>query len=41
MIFADALPFAKPFFAAAGLPASTLGLLNRFVVACLEQRQPL
>jgi Transposase DDE domain len=39
MIFADALPFAKPFFAAAALPTSTLGLLTRFVVACLSTLQ--
>jgi hypothetical protein len=36
MIFAESLPFAKPFFAAAALPASTVGLLTRFVVACLS-----
>jgi hypothetical protein len=36
MIFADSLPFAKTFFAAAGLPVSTVGLLTRFVVACLS-----
>jgi len=36
MIFPESLPFAKPFFAAAGLPASTVGLLTRFVVACLS-----
>jgi hypothetical protein len=36
MIFADSLPFAKTFFAAVDLPASTLGLLTRFVVACLS-----
>jgi len=36
MIFADSLPFAKPFFAAARLPDSTVGLLTRFVVACLN-----
>ncbi len=36
MIFADSLPDAKIFFAAARLPASTVGLLSRFVVACLS-----
>src|SRR5262249_60209561 len=36
MIFADSLPFAKTFFAAAKLPASTVALLTRFVVACLD-----
>jgi hypothetical protein len=36
MIFANSLPDAKLFFAAAGLPASTVGLLTRFVVACLS-----
>lgn len=36
MIFADSLPFAKPFFAAAKLPPSTVGLLTRFIVACLN-----
>jgi hypothetical protein len=36
MIFADSLPFAKSFFAPAELPESTLGLLTRFVVACLH-----
>src|SRR4051794_28174552 len=36
MIFAESLPFAKPFFAGAQLPASTVGLLTRFVVACLS-----
>src|SRR5438876_3590867 len=36
MIFAESLPFAKPFFAAAKLPASSVGLLTRFVVACLS-----
>jgi DDE family transposase len=36
VIFADSLPLAKPFFAAAKLPASTVGLLTRFVVACLD-----
>jgi hypothetical protein len=36
MIFADSLPFAKPFFAAAKLPASSVALLTRFVVACLN-----
>ena len=36
MIFAESLPFAKTFFAAAQLPASTIGLLTRFVVACLH-----
>jgi hypothetical protein len=37
MIFADSLPDAKAFFAAARLPASTVGLLTRFVVACLGE----
>jgi hypothetical protein len=36
MIFLGSLPFAKPFFAAARLPESTVGLLTRFVVACLS-----
>src|SRR5262245_27824561 len=36
VIFADSLPDAKAFFAAAKLPASTVGLLTRFVVACLD-----
>src|SRR5262245_58209761 len=36
MIFAESFPFAKAFFAAARLPASTVGLLTRFVVACLD-----
>jgi len=36
MIFAESLPFAKPFFAAAQLPTSTIGLLTRFVAACLS-----
>jgi hypothetical protein len=36
MIFAESLPFAKSFFAAAKLPDSTVGLLTRFVVACLS-----
>src|SRR5919197_2118515 len=36
MIFANSLPDAKVFFAAARLPASTVGLLTRFVVACLS-----
>jgi hypothetical protein len=36
MIFADSLPFAKTFFAAAQLPISSVGLLTRFVVACLS-----
>jgi hypothetical protein len=36
VIFANSLPDAKDFFAAAGLPASTAGLLTRFVVACLD-----
>src|SRR5947209_8676927 len=36
MIFSQSLPFAKAFFAAAGLPPSTVGLLTRFVVACLS-----
>jgi Transposase DDE domain len=35
MIFGTSLPFAKPFFAACALPASTVALLTRFVVACL------
>jgi Transposase DDE domain len=36
MIFSDSLPFAKTFFTAAKLPESTIGLLTRFVVACLH-----
>jgi len=36
MIFADSLPFAKTFFAAARLPGSTVGLLTRLVAACLS-----
>ena len=36
MIFANSLPDAKAFFAAAKLPASTVGLLTRFVVACID-----
>jgi hypothetical protein len=36
MIFAESLPFAKGFFAAATLPASTVVLLTRFVVCCLS-----
>lgn len=36
MIFADSVPFAKPFFAAAKLPASSVALLTRFVVACFN-----
>jgi hypothetical protein len=36
MIFAESLPFAKSFFAAAKLPASSVALLSRFVVACLS-----
>ena len=36
MIFANSLPDAKAFFAAAQLPTSTVGLLTRFVVACLS-----
>jgi hypothetical protein len=36
MIFANSLPDAKIFFAAAKLPASSVGLLTRFVVACLS-----
>jgi len=36
MIFANSLPDAKTFFADAKLPASTVGLLTRFVVACLS-----
>src|SRR5947209_5606461 len=36
MIFANSLPHAKAFFAAARLPDSTLDLLTRFVVACLN-----
>jgi hypothetical protein len=35
MIFADSLPFAKPFFAALKLPTSSVGLLTRLVVACI------
>jgi hypothetical protein len=34
MIFADSLPFAKTFFQAARLPASSVALLTRFLVAC-------
>jgi Transposase DDE domain len=36
VIFADSLPFAKAFFAPAKLPQSTVALLTRFVVACLD-----
>lgn len=36
MIFSESLPFAKAFFAAAKLPETTVGLLTRFVVACLS-----
>lgn len=36
MIFAESLPFAKSFFTAAKLPAVTVGLLSRFVVACMS-----
>src|SRR6478672_12516970 len=36
MIFADSLPDAKAFFAAAKLPLSTVGLITRFVVACID-----
>jgi hypothetical protein len=36
MIFAESLPFAKTFFAAAQLPFSTIGLLTRFVVASIN-----
>jgi hypothetical protein len=37
MIFADSLPFAKTFFAVVPeLSASTVGLLTRFVVACIH-----
>lgn len=36
MIFANSLPDAKAFFAPLALPASTIGLLTRFVVACLD-----
>jgi hypothetical protein len=36
MIFAESLPLAKSFFAAAQRPLSTVGLLTRFVVACLS-----
>jgi len=36
MIFAESLPLAKSFFAAAQVPLSTVGLLTRFVVACLN-----
>src|SRR5688572_11282603 len=32
--FEDSLPFAKTSFAAARLPASSAGLITRFVVAC-------
>ncbi len=35
MIFADSLPFAKPFFGVLKLPASSIGLLTRLVVACI------
>jgi Transposase DDE domain len=35
MIFADSLPFAKTFFATLNLPASSLALLTRLVVASL------
>jgi len=35
MIFADSLPFAKSFFAPVNLPASTIALLTRLVVAAL------
>jgi hypothetical protein len=35
MIFAESLPLAKTFFAAAKLPASSVALISRFVVACL------
>jgi Transposase DDE domain len=36
MIFAESLPFAKSFFAPLSLPASTLTLLTRFLVACVH-----
>jgi hypothetical protein len=36
MIFADSLPFAKTFFRAARLPASSVALLTRFLVACFS-----
>src|SRR3954467_5957948 len=36
MIFAESLPFAKSFFAAAKLPATSVALISRFVVACLS-----
>ena len=36
MIFRDSLPFAKAFFASALRPQSTIELLTRFVVACLQ-----
>ena len=36
MIFQDSLPFAKAIFASAQLPQSTIELLTRFVVACLQ-----
>jgi hypothetical protein len=39
MIFATSLPFAKSFFAATGLPATSVALLTRFVVACLTTVQ--
>jgi hypothetical protein len=39
MIFATSLPFAKSFFAASTLPATTVALLTRFVVACLTTLQ--
>jgi hypothetical protein len=36
MIFAESLPVAKSFFAAVPLPASSVELITRFVVACLS-----
>ena len=36
MMFASSLPFAKPFVAALRLPHSSVLLLLRFVVACLD-----
>src|SRR5437660_11166081 len=36
MSFSQSLPFAKAFFAAAGLPVSSVGLITRYVVACLS-----
>jgi hypothetical protein len=36
MIFGESLPFGKTFFAAAKLPATTVGMLTRLVVACFS-----